>query len=78
MNYILNCTSNHPEIFLPRLLETSHSLKVQMAFDRRSHVPPLSACPTTSQVDEIEFALLPVLVTVFNVLNWRMGFILRC
>lgn len=37
---ILNCTSNQPEICLPGLLETSHSLEVQMAFDRRRRVPP--------------------------------------
>lgn len=42
----MNCTSDQPEICLPKLLETSHSLEVQTAFDRRSRVPPPAACPT--------------------------------
>jgi len=55
-----------------------------MAFDRRSRVPPPAACPTpccglpsASRAGGTEFALLPVLVTDYNVLNWKVHFILR-
>lgn len=70
---ILNCTSNRPEICLPRHLTDSRY------FDRRSQVPPLAAwrLPSASWAGGTEFAFLPVLVTVYNVLNWKVGFILR-
>lgn len=66
---------------MPRLLESSHSF---MLFDRRSPLPPLAVCLTPyyrlacpSRAIGTEFSLLPVLVRVYNVLNWKASFILR-